>query len=42
MKKLLIAVALWLSIFTTSRAQIEEYNLETKEDLIYNHTVSII
>ena len=42
MKKLLMIMALWLSVFTTSRAQIEEYNLETREDLIYSHTVSII
>lgn len=42
MKKLLMTAALWLSVFTTSRAQIEEYNLEIREDLIYNHTVSII
>lgn len=42
MKKLLMTIVLWLSILTTSRAQIAEYNLETRGDLIYNHTVSII
>lgn len=42
MKKLLMTAALWLSVFTANRAQIEEYNLETREDLIYNHTTSII
>lgn len=42
MKEFLMKAALWLSIITTSRAQIEEYNLETRENLIYNHAVSII
>lgn len=42
MKVFLMKAALWLSVITASRAQIEEYNLETRENLIYNHAVSII
>ena len=26
---------LWYAVITASRAQIEEYNLETRKDLIY-------
>ena len=35
MKNLLLIAAVWLSVFTTSRLQIDEYNLETRKDLIY-------
>ena len=35
MKNLLLIAAVWLSVFTTGRLQIDEYNLETRKDLIY-------
>ena len=35
MKNLLLITAVWLSVFTTDRLQIDEYNLETRKDLIY-------